>query len=497
LFQPHLPPALAAIVLCCLEKDPAARYQTADELRNALVAAGANAPLSRPPGVEPYAATLAGPTLPSGVPASVHPSVGVTATTQGHVAATATARGHGAAVTTQGGAAAQIGPPQMAQMAAGTRRSRTALLGGGLLVALCGAGVAAAIIYGGHGGHGGHDDPTGAVAGTSPVAPANERRAATSLPPPAIAEVARDAAPVEDSAAPDSSASPADSVARESSPPAEAPCPPGQTQRDDTHDHCCWPAQAWSISAGKCVGAPSCPDGMIVRGEDCVAPANHMATSRNVTHKPASSRAPNFHLNARSYAPGDAIELRFAAPVNSTPQRRAWITVIEADKPASAYGAWSYLEDGAVVATLKAPAKPGVYEVRLHTDYPARTFNVQRAVSLTVGPERAEAEPGTEPTPVSAQRFTVATTTLPPGATIDVTFATALRALPKERFWITVVEAGAADTTWGAYDYVPAGARHMQITAPAKPGDYEIRLHANYPTKSTNLVHRVAIRVQN
>jgi hypothetical protein len=277
-------------------------------------------------------------------------------------------------------------------------------------------------------------------------------------------------------------------------------CPPGQTQRDDTHGHCCWPAQAWSVSAGKCVGAPSCPEAMIARGEQCVAGDDR--PRREPHERPASSplttsvTAPSFRLDARSYPPDAAIEIRFGAPVSSKPQSRAWITVIEADRPESAYGAWSYLDDGATVARLTAPSKPGAYQVRLHTDYPARTFHVRHAVSLTVVPEQAQAQAEAEVTPVSQQRFTIAGKTLQPGARISVTFAVALRAAPKERFWITVVEARAADTAWGAYEYVPAGARRIQLAAPAKPGDYEVRLHANYPTKSTNVVHRVAIAVQ-
>jgi hypothetical protein len=238
---------------------------------------------------------------------------------------------------------------------------------------------------------------------------------------------------------------------------------------------------------------------MIARGEQCVA-GDNAHPRRETRERPASSpltttvAAPTFRLDARSYAPDAAIEIRFGAPISSKPQSRAWITVIEADRPESAYGAWSYLDDGATVATLKAPPKPGAYQVRLHTDYPARTFHVRHAVAFTVVPEKAQAE--AEVTPVSEQRFTVAGKTLHAGARISVTFAVALRAAPKEQFWITVVEAGAADNTWGAYEYVPAGARRIQLAAPAKPGNYEVRLHANYPTKSTNVVHRVAITVE-
>jgi hypothetical protein len=204
-----------------------------------------------------------------------------------------------------------------------------------------------------------------------------------------------------------------------------------------------------------------------------------------------ATSAPSFRLDAKVVAPGEEIGIRFTAPVSSTTQSRAWITVIAADQPPSAYGDWSYLDDGATSASLKAPAKPGAYEVRLHTDYPAKTFNVQHSVALTVGPEVAP-----QVTPPSAQRFTVGAATVKSGAKVHVTFATALQAAPKEQFWVTIVEAGAADSSWGAYEYVQPGARRMQMTVPTKPGDYEVRLHANYPTKTTNVVHRVAIHVE-
>ena len=44
--------------------------------------------------------------------------------------------------------------------------------------------------------------------------------------------------------------------------------------------------------------------------------------------------------------------------------------------------------------------------------------------------------------------------------------------------------------------YVPDAARRAQRVAPVEPGDYEVRLHANYPTKAANVVDRVAVRVE-
>ena len=492
-LQPQLPAALAMIVLRCLEKEPAARFQTASELRNALVAAGANAPPSKPPGAEQYAATLAGPGspsapgapgwssapgAPSGAPRTGAPPVAV-------------------AATTRGGAAAQIAtsPPT----AAG--RSRAGLVAGGVLLALIGAGAAVAVT------RGRGDAPATERAGSA-TTPQAERAGSATPPQAERAGSAIAQAEQAGSATPPPPPPPGDrggAAAGSATQAAEPPCPPGQTRRDDTHGRCCWPAQAWSISASKCVGAPRCPAGMVARRSQCVAAAEPSIATRRpgsgsaaatTTTIAVASAAPGVRIDASSYAPGDPIEVRFTAPVSSTPHSQAWITVVEANQPPAAYGAWSYLDDGATSATLKAPSKPGAYQVRLHTDYPTRTFNVQAAVDLTVGSHPAEAALAAEPTPLSHQRFTLATRALRPGAKIHVVFAVPLRAAPREQFWVTVVPAGAADSTWAAYEYVPAGARHLQLAAPTTAGDYEVRLHANYPTKTTNLVHRVAIRVE-
>jgi serine/threonine-protein kinase len=514
-LSPQLPAALAAIVLRCLEKEPGARFQTATELRNALVAAGANAPLSRPPGAEAYGATLAAPGAASapavpfapgsgagaGYPPSGHPASG-----PGFGLPPSVHPASGGAATTRGEAAAQIMAPPA------TSRSRVGLVVGGALLALIGAGVAIAVTRGG-------GDRTGAVIGaagqTGGSGAAGASTAGSGAPPTADDRAGGgSAAPTNDRAGSGSAAAtddraggsaaptrdehagatpPSGETAGSGAPLAQLPdCPPGQARRDDTRGHCCWPGQAWSISGKKCVGAPSCPDGMAARRDRCVP----VEEPRRPDRQPALQiAAPSFRLGATSYAPGDSIEIQFIEPVRSTPQSRAWITVIEADRPPSAYGAWEYLADGATLARLKAPDKPGAYQVRLHTDYPAKSFNVQGAVAVTVS-ARAEAEPGSEPTPRGLQRFQLARGAVAPGAMIDIAFATALRAAPREQFWITVVAAGAADNAWGTYEYVPAGARRMQLAAPAKPGDYEVRLHANYPTRTTNLVHRAAIRVE-
>ena len=71
-----------------------------------------------------------------------------------------------------------------------------------------------------------------------------------------------------------------------------------------------------------------------------------------------------------------------------------------------------------------------------------------------------------------------------------------LRAAPGEKFWATVVKRGSSDATWAAYEYVPEGAASMLLQVPSVQGDYEVRLHANYPRLTTHVVHRESLHVE-
>ena len=412
-IDPAIPDALAAIVLRLLEKEPAARFQTAAELRAALVAAGANAPATRPPAkVDPIGATM------------------VSMAT---------------APTTGAGAASEVvrtAPPPVSKR--------------GLWI---GSAVAAI-----------------AIAGVATVA-AVQHGSATAPP----LEAARPVAPA-----------PAPAPALAPAEPAKlAECPAGQVRTADTQSHCCWQDQAWSNAKGRCVGIASCPHGMIAKADGCLAAASTALTAPTKVPPLVASDAPELHLSGTTFVPGSNILIRLSAPISSKPTDRAWITLVEADKPASDYGTWGYLDDGEVEAHFKAPAKLGAYQIRLHTNYPAKSFNVRRAVAFEV----VAVQPTSNAvTPLAQQKFSLAATSFKRNDKALVTFATALHPAPHERFWITLVATGSADTTWGSYQYVPDGARTIQMQLPAT-GDYEIRLHANYPAQQTNVVDRHAIHV--
>ncbi len=44
--------------------------------------------------------------------------------------------------------------------------------------------------------------------------------------------------------------------------------------RERVDGRCCWPSQTFSDDVGRCVGAPSCPSGLVEHGDACVAPSS-------------------------------------------------------------------------------------------------------------------------------------------------------------------------------------------------------------------------------
>jgi hypothetical protein len=189
------------------------------------------------------------------------------------------------------------------------------------------------------------------------------------------------------------------------------------------------------------------------------------------------------------------VTLQFAEPVPSSGTRQAWVTIVKSEAGPNAYSTWAFVANRARTATLLAPTIPGSYEARVHTDYATKTFNLRYHVAFLVEPI-AEREVNDAATPLAQQRFKLAETSVGRGETFELAFPAPLVATKNERFWITVVAAGAHDSSYGAYEYVPKGAKTATLAAPPTAGAYEVRLHANYPTKSTNVVYRVTAQVR-
>ena len=577
-LAPHLPQPLVAIMLRLLEKDPAARYQSAQELRQALVTAGAVAPLTPPPagaGPDPYGATMApfsaaGPLSAAGPPRSGPPSMpgamgpmggtgpGAGAMTApgshgagyaptmasnhgaGYAQAAAGSHGagyapnaagsHGAGYAAAGplsaaGPAMPMGPAPTTHSGAAAelmtrpdhaRHHRHAAAGGraggskaawavvGTLL-IAGGGLAAGVALTSDGDKGGGSEPQPSTQAGS----ANAPLAVAKLGSGGSSDSGSDRTPNVASPEAGSGSQGAKPAQLAPVPPEQPldtsggpPCPTGQLRTDDTHGQCCWAGQAWSTPKKRCIGAPTCPPGMRARArdEDCIAVAEPAQPGPQIaTDDPPAAAPPELQLTATSFAPGATIEIRLSQPMRSAPSRRAWVTVAPARSSQTTYGTWKYVDDGARRMTLDAPSKPGAYEVRLHTDYPAKAFNVVRAVPIAVA-ELAEAPPdqiasSSGPTPLSGQRFSLGSQTVRAGEKVAVRFPGPLRPLPGEQFWITVIEASSSDSGWGKWEYVPSGARSVSLGVPTKAGAYEVRLHANYPKKSTNVVFRASLQV--
>ena len=100
-----------------------------------------------------------------------------------------------------------------------------------------------------------------------------------------------------------------------------------------------------------------------------------------------------------------------------------------------------------------------------------------------------------EPDARSARGMSLVKSTVRQGESVKVKFSPRLEAKSGEKYWITIVEAGAGDTAYTSYKYLVDEAS-IELAAPAVAGDYEVRLHGNYPTKTYNLIGRAKLTVK-
>jgi hypothetical protein len=64
-----------------------------------------------------------------------------------------------------------------------------------------------------------------------------------------------------------------------------------------------------------------------------------------------------------------------------------------------------------------------------------------------------------------------------------------------QRFWVTVVQAGAPDDAWGYWQYLHPGQTEVILQAPDREGEWEVRLHDVYPRHDYRVLHRESLRV--
>ena len=453
---PHVPEPLALLVRRCLQKDRTARFQTALEVRQALIDAGAHAP-TQPGQYVPRAPSQ----MPTGERFTGAEAYGQT------VAPTTETTNRSAAAQVVHGAPTQPPPG----------RSRAPLVLGVLGVLGAVGGVGAFLAMRGE-TNATTTTTTGSAALSSGSQAATTPAPAPAPPPPIdaseVATVAHDAAAEI-------------AVAVE-------PCPDGQERTADTAGHCCWRDQAWSTAKARCIGVPRCPANTQKKGESCELVAR--AEKSPGPAQPETPETPStpvqdgstFTLAQTQVAPGHDLEFRFPARVASVPGDQAWVSISEVNTPATSYVTWAFVPDKASSVSLAVPLPPRTYEARLYTHYPKQSYNLVHRVTFTVAPT-AEASP-------TVERFSLGAAKVAPGEQIQIAFPQPLIAAPGEKYWVTVVEPSAADSSYGAWEYVAPKARAARLPAPASPGTYQVRLHANYPRKATNVVFRALVTVE-
>ncbi len=95
-------------------------------------------------------------------------------------------------------------------------------------------------------------------------------------------------------------------------PPPPLVCPGAMVSTPLTLGHCCWFGQVYSTVAQSCTGAPTCPEGMVARGESCVIapPAPPPTPPPLPVVDPVDPNAPgNFQL---AFGGGVAMDSNFA-----------------------------------------------------------------------------------------------------------------------------------------------------------------------------------------
>jgi hypothetical protein len=167
------------------------------------------------------------------------------------------------------------------------------------------------------------------------------------------------------------------------------------------------------------------------------------------------------------------------------------MSILAAGLPEASYGLTAYPDPGAKSWNLPKPVSTGEHEIRIYANYPKKSMNLIARLKLDVtgGAEYAPTDP-------AKIKMSAASDKLKVGEVPKVSFDPAPRARTGEQYWATIIESGKPDTEWGKFRYIEHGSNSQELEAPKAAGKYEIRLHANYPTKSTNVVQRLTVTVE-
>lgn len=184
---------------------------------------------------------------------------------------------------------------------------------------------------------------------------------------------------------------------------------------------------------------------------------------------------------------GDSVKISFSGPLDESRQRY-WICLVEKNAPDSTYGTWAYVDNlASPSASLVAPTGAGDYELRLHSDYPAKSSNVIHRVAVAIG--------GLPPTQPADMKFSLPASTIEVDKAFTIAFPAALVPENGVNFRACLVPAGAPDEAYGLWGTIPEGATEFTLQAATSSGKHEVRLYSNYPKQPTNVVFRLPLEV--
>lgn len=80
------------------------------------------------------------------------------------------------------------------------------------------------------------------------------------------------------------------------------------------------------------------------------------------------------------------VKIKISGVVKNEEKSRYWVNIVRAGSPESEWGSWIWVSDGTTELDIPMPRDvvEGAYEVRLHSDYPVKTFNVIDRKPVTI-----------------------------------------------------------------------------------------------------------------
>lgn len=109
--------------------------------------------------------------------------------------------------------------------------------------------------------------------------------------------------------------------------------------------------------------------------------------------------APSFHatctegsmaLVSNTVQPGQVFPVHHPTPLKPEPGERYWMTIVPAGVPDGYATMRQFAREDEGTSPIAAPPKPGAYDLRLHSAFPYKNFNVVCSMPLTVGqPDQA------------------------------------------------------------------------------------------------------------